>query len=98
MPVETRFKGDKAVQKVTLIKLSTSEPDICYYRAWEKDSRGLLETEFRSITHIDDVRYGQIGTDDRSRGDEALSLINEMFPETISGKWDATMQEVSIYG
>lgn len=93
MPAEIRIKSDKAVQKVNIIGTS-----MWVYSAWQRDPSSLFESEYSTITHIDDTRYGKIGSDDRSRDMEAQELIQELFPESAAGKWDELMNEMVIYG
>jgi hypothetical protein len=98
MPVETKCRGNKAAQKVQLIKLSADEPTIFKFSAWEIDPNSILTTKFRSLTHIENTRYGQIGTDSPNRVEEAREIIYEFFPEARSGFWDKSMREVVLYG
>lgn len=85
--------GTKLIEKYEVIGTNT----ICY-AAWERDLSSILETPYSTIRHHKNLRYGKVGSDDASRGEEAYALIMEAFPEAIDGTWDETMKEVITYG
>lgn len=92
MPAEIRHEGNKVVQKINIIGTN-----LWAYSAWEKDTAPLLETPYRTITHIDNSRYGKIGSDMISRAAEARELIDRLFPEATRGAWDIALNEVNVY-
>lgn len=96
MSSEIRYHADnkRLVRKSRIIGTN-----LWVYSAWERDAAKLLESPYRTLMHIDDVRYGKIGTDTNTRAKEAQELIHSLFfPETIEGNWDHVINEVQVFG
>lgn len=95
MAYDRRWINDtQFAEKYTIIGTS-----IHHYQAWEIDRSRLLDTPFRAFSHLaNGDRVGMIGSDSSERAEEARSIILKVFPEVVSGTWDASMKEFVTHG
>ena len=92
MAVDIRQQGKQLVKRTKIIGTSA-----LMYSAWERDESPLLESPYRSLSHVGGERYGKIGSDSHTRAKEARTLIETLFPESAHGRWDESIYEVMDY-